>query len=134
LYRLLQWMDFKLDAVVYQLRMMNRSNVFTNYLITNDISNTGFGFNYHIDGSPGSRLLMALYLPDDPVRPLYTVGTLLRNQAPPEPASAANRKTEMRSRQSLGAIRFEELSDIDEERISRFIFDFERKLKKKHAQ
>jgi hypothetical protein len=134
LYRLLQWMDFKLDAAVYQLRVMSRGNVFTNYLVTNDISTTGFGFNYYINNSQGSRLLMALHLPDDPVRPLYVVGTLLRNQATPQPASAAEREMEMSSEQSLGAIRFEELSDIDEERISRFIFDFERRLKQKQAQ
>ncbi|MDR1397373.1 MAG: hypothetical protein LBJ14_06545 [Desulfarculales bacterium] len=131
LYRLLQWMDFKLDAVVYQMRVMNRGNVFTNYLVSNDISTTGFGFNYYIDYSLESRLLMALHLPDDPVRPLYVVGTLLRNQATPQPASAAERALEINSEQSLGAIRFEELSDIDEERISRFIFNFERKLKQK---
>jgi hypothetical protein len=135
LYRMLQWIDFKLDTVSYQLRVLSRNNIFTSYLVTNDISNTGFGFNYYIDQPLGSKLLMAMHLPDDPVRPLYVVGTLLRNQASPKQTiSLAQLEVEMSSEQSLGAIRFEDLNDLDEERISRFIFDFERRLKQKMTQ
>jgi hypothetical protein len=135
LYRMLQWIDFKLDTVNYQLRVLSRSNIFSNYLITNDISNTGFGFNYYIDQPLGAKLLMALHLPDEPMQPLYLVGTLLRNQASPKQAiTPAQREAEMKSEQSLGAIPFEELKDLDEERISRFIFDFERRVKQKMSQ
>ena len=125
IYRLMQWIDFKLDTLVFQMRTMSSNQAFTNYLITKDVSTTGFGFNHHIGLPLGTRLLLAMHLPDDPVRPLYTVGVLIRNSHPPSSdATPANQE-------GSGAIRFEELTDIDEERITRFCFNYERILKQK---
>ena len=122
IYSLLQWVDFKVDAALFQLRVLARNNIFNNHLITSDISTTGFGFTKPLDVPVNTKLLLSLHLPDDPVRPLYTVGVLIRNGE-----TTGGQPIE----QSPCAIRFDELSDMDEERISRFAFSYERKLKQK---
>ena len=117
LYAMMQWLNFKMDTVLYQLRVVSRSNIFTENLITTDISLNGFGFDKVIDAAVGSKLLLALHLPDEPVHPVYTVGILVRNSQGSGEAV------------SPGAVVFDELSDSDRERIARFAFSFERKLK-----
>ncbi len=119
LYAMMQWLNFKMDTVLYQLRVVSRSKVFTEHLLTSDLSVAGFAFGQKLNLALGSRLLLALHLPDEPVHPVYTVGVLVRdgmgcNDSP-----------------TPGAIVFEEISDADRERIARFAFSFERKLKNK---
>ena len=119
LYTMIQWLNFKMDIVIHQLRIMSRGRLFNNQLTTTDLSITGFGFASQIDAPVGSKLLMALHLPDAPTHPVYTTGTLVRNG------------DDNKDGQSMGAVVFEKLTDADSERIARFTFDSERKLKLK---
>lgn len=117
LYTMLQWLNFKMDALLYQMRLNSRTSIFSNFLTTTDLSIAGFGFTETIEANKGDKLLLAIHLPDEPVKPVYTVGTLVRNGQNGGDG------------QSLGAITFSEISEADQERIARFTFDYERKLK-----
>ena len=117
LYNMIQWLNFKMDTLLYQMRLNSRASIFNSVLTTTDLSITGFGFAETIGAQKGDRLLLALHLPDEPIRPVYTVGTLIRNG------------DDGNDEQSLGAIYFTEISEADQERIARFTFDYERKYK-----
>jgi hypothetical protein len=114
---MLQWLNFKIDTLLYQMRVLSRDNVFSNHLVTSDLSITGFGFAHRIDAPLNSKLLFSLHLPDNPVRPIYGVGKLSRNGCDDE------------SGREVGAILFEDVADSDRERIARYIFSHERKSK-----
>jgi hypothetical protein len=120
-YVMLQWLNFKIDTLLYQMRVLSRGNVFTNHLVTTDLSIAGFGFIHKIDAPLNSKLLFSLHLPDNPVHPIYGVGKLSRNGFDDE------------SGREVGAILFEDLTDSDRERIARYIFDYERKSKMQHG-
>jgi hypothetical protein len=120
LLKILSWLDFKLDLVLYHLRSQEHRQYFPYQGTTSEISGSGFGMAEPCELEPGSGMLFSLILPDAPWRPVVAVGEVVRtetdgNGAPP-------------------AVRFVEISDTDRERIIRFTFKKQRQELSRRAE
>ena len=117
LYNLINMVNTKLDIVLLQLQSLSRAKLFDQQLVTTDLSISGFGFEQTINIPVGTSLLLAIYLSDEPGRPLYALGQVLRN---------GDKNIEG---QSPGGIKFTEISEAAQERIIKFAFNYERRHK-----
>ena len=112
LLKVLQWLDFKLDLVLYHLRSQEQRQHFPYQATTTDISGSGFGLAEVCELELGSRMILSLTLPDAPSRPVVAVGEVVRSEPPGGGAASA--------------VRFVEISDTDRERIIHFTFQKQR--------
>jgi hypothetical protein len=116
LLQVLRWMDFKLEAILYHLRLRDRQALFPQHLEAVDISGSGLGVADPGDLQTGQRVLLSMSLPDSPNRTIYAVGEVSR--------VSAEQVAEGRAK---GAVRFVEISDADRERVIRFTFNLQRR-------
>ncbi len=120
LLKVLSWLDFKLDLVLYHLRSQDHQQHFPYNGTTTEISGSGFGLADPCEMDPGSRILLSLNLPDAPWRPIIALGEVVRTDA-----SISG---------SPSAVRFVEISDTDRERIIRFTFKKQRQELSRRAE
>ena len=111
----LKWLDFKLDLILHQLMQGETSPHFPHKAWTTDISGSGFGLQKAGGLKPGQKIVVELILPDQPYRPVYAVGEVVRAM-------------EGGSEQAAIGVRFAEISESDRERIIRFTFKEQRRL------
>lgn len=112
----LRWLDFKLDMVLHHIRSSERESVFPHHLETVDISGAGIGMIDCGQLKLGERIIMAFTLPDSPSQPIYCVGEVVR--VADEPACDG---------QARAAVRFQEIAEMDRERIIRYTFNQQRR-------
>lgn len=112
LLKVLHWLDFKLDLVLYHLRSRDQHQHFPYQGTTTDISGSGFGMAEPCEFEPGSLILLSLTLPNAPWRPVLAVGQVVRSDS-------VNQGT-------LSAVHFSDISDTDRERIIQFTFSKQR--------
>jgi Tfp pilus assembly protein PilZ len=117
LLQVMRWMDFKLETILYHLRVRDRQALFPQHIEVVDISGSGLGVADPGDLAVGSRVLLAMSLPDAPTRAIYAVGEVTRIS--PEQVAEGRAKA---------AIRFAEISDHDREQVIRFTFNLQRRL------
>jgi hypothetical protein len=115
LLKVLAWLDFKLDLVLYHLRSQDHKKHFPYQGSTTKISGSGFGLAEPCEMEPGSRVLVSIVLPDAPWRPVLALGEVVRSDAGTEAAGSA-----------ASAVRFVEISETDRERVIRFTFKKQR--------
>ncbi|MCB2188679.1 MAG: PilZ domain-containing protein [Deltaproteobacteria bacterium] len=109
---ILRWMDFKLDMILHHLRLQEMGVHFPLSAQTVDVSGSGFSLAQGDDLATGSRVLVQLLLPDQPTRPVYAVGEVVRSGGDPgQPAVGVN---------------FVEIAEVDRERIVRYTFQRQR--------
>lgn len=118
----IRWMDFKLDMVLYHLRMREHDLHFPHQLDIMDISGSGLGVAGVQALETGRRILLAVNLPNSPWRPLYAVGEVVRRDKREEADS------------DLVGINFVEIADADRERIIRFTFEQQRRQLARRSQ
>ena len=110
----LRWMDFKIDLVLHHLRLREHALHFPHQAMTTDISGSGVGLQHNLGLNVGSPVLLALYLPDNPSRPVYAVAEVVRVEDNQPGARAA--------------LRFGEIAESDRERVIRFGFAQQRRV------
>ncbi len=109
----MRWMDFKLDLVLHHLRLREQQVHFPHQATTTDVSGSGLGLDSNQGLTVGQRAMLALYLPEDPSRPVYAVAEVVRVADLQYGAKAA--------------FRFLEIAESDRERVIRFGFDQQRR-------
>lgn len=115
LLNVIRWMDFKIDMVLYHLRMREHDVHFPNKLEINDISGSGLGVVGDSELVPGQRLILSVNLPNSPWRPVYAVGEVVGTNKP-----------DAGGIDHVG-INFIEIAESDRERIIRFTFEQQRR-------
>jgi hypothetical protein len=120
LLKVLSWLDFKLDLVLYHLRSKDKEKLFPYQGTTTKISGSGFGLAEPCEIEPGGRLLVSIVLPDAPWRPVVALCEVVR--------------TEDAGSGATSAIRFVEITDTDRERIIRFTFKKQRQELSRRAE
>ncbi|MFH1060931.1 MAG: PilZ domain-containing protein [Pseudomonadota bacterium] len=110
----LRWMDFKIDLVLHHLRLREHALHFPHQGMTTDISGSGVGLEDNVALTVGGSVLVALYLPDNPSRPVYAGADVVRVEANQPGAKAA--------------LRFKDLAESDRERVIRFGFTQQRRM------
>jgi len=112
----LRWLDFKLDLLLHHMRNREQATFFPGRDTTTDLSGSGFGVVEPLGVEPGTRILISLALPDEPSRPVFALGEVVR-------ASQENQ-----SQGAAAAVRFLEIAESDRERVIRFTFTQQRRL------
>lgn len=110
----LRWMDFKVDLVLHHLRLREHALHFPHNTLTTDLSGSGVGLRQNVALNVGESVLMALYLPDNPSRPVYSVAEVVRVEENQPGARAA--------------LRFGDIAESDRERVIRFGFTQQRRI------
>lgn len=110
----LRWMDFKIDLILHHLRLREQALHFPNCSMTTDISGSGLGLEDNVALTVGDTVLMSLYLPDNPSRPVYAGAEVVRVEPGQTGAKAA--------------LRFIDLAESDRERVIRFGFAQQRRM------
>jgi hypothetical protein len=110
----LRWMDFKIDLALHHLRLREHALHFPHQAMTTDISGSGVGLKDNVALNVGETVLAALYLPDNPSRPVYAVSLVVRVEDNQPGARAA--------------LRFAEIAESDRERVIRFGFAQQRRI------
>ncbi len=123
IFKVLRWLDYKLDMILHQMRQADRQALFPRHLETVDISGCGFGISEAGDLKTGQRIILAMSLPDAPTRTIYAVGQVARVS-----------EEQVGEKQAQAAVQFVEISDNDRERIIRFTFNQQRRLLANRAQ
>jgi len=121
LLKVLRWLDFKLDLVLYQLRFRELAEHFPYQGTTLDISGTGVGFTGENLPPRGEKVLICLLLPDSPARPVLAVGQVVRVDPGPDGRTVA-------------AVTFQDIGEEDRERLIRFTFQKQRKQLAQRAE
>jgi len=112
LLKVLSWLDFKLDLVLYHLRSQEQAQHFPYQGTTINISGSGLALAEACELAPGSSVLLGIILPDAPWRPVLATGEVVRSESV--------------SGENTSAIRFLEISEVDRERIIHFTFQKQR--------
>jgi hypothetical protein len=120
LLKVLNWLDFKLDLVLYHLRSQDKRQHFPYQGSTTKISGSGFGLTEPCELEVGSPLLISIVLPDAPWRPVLALGEVVKADSTSEGAASA--------------VRFVEISETDRERIIRFTFKKQRQELSKRTE
>ena len=110
----MRWMDFKLDLILHHLRLREQQTHFPYQATTTDLSGSGLGLDRSEGVGVGERVMLALYLPENPSRPVYAMAEVVRVADVQYGAKAA--------------FRFLEIAEGDRERVIRFGFDQQRRL------
>ncbi len=110
----MRWMDFKLDLVLHHLRLREHQAHFPHQASTTDVSGSGVGIDQSDGITVGDRVMLALYLPESPSRPVYAVAEVVR---------VADAQYGAKS-----VFRFLEIAESDRERVIRFGFDQQRRM------
>lgn len=110
----LRWMDFKIDLVLHHLRLREHALHFPHQTMTTDVSGSGVGLQQNVALTVGEQVLQALYLPDNPSRPVYAVTEVVRVDENQPGARAA--------------LSFVEIAEGDRERVIRFGFAQQRRM------
>jgi hypothetical protein len=118
--KVLRWLDFKMDLILYHLRAQDQRQHFPYQGTTSDISGSGFGMKEPCELETGSRILMSIILPNAPWRPVLAVGEVVRSDT--------------LSEGTMSAVHFKEISDTDRERIIHFTFSKQRKELSRRAE
>ncbi len=118
--KVLRWLDFKLDMVLYHLRSQDQRQHFPYQGTTTDISGSGFGMVEPCELELGSRILMSITLPSAPWRPVMAVGEVVHSDSIREG--------------TLSAVHFSDISDTDRERIIHYTFSKQRKELSRRAE
>lgn len=118
--KVLSWLDYKLDLVLYHLRSRDQKQHFPYHGNTTKVSGSGFGLAEPCELEVGSRLLISITLPDAPWRPVLALGEVVRTDGASEGAASA--------------VSFVEISDMDRERIIRFTFKKQRQELSRRAE
>lgn len=111
----MQWLDFKLDLVLHQLRLSQHPLHFPTTTTTANLSGSGLGLAKAQGLAEGDNILLAVELPDAPYRAIYAAARVIWTAEPAGPGEVA------------AAVRFSEISDVDRERIIRFTFRQQRR-------
>lgn len=108
---LMRWLNFKMDLVLHHLRQRELGVHFPKEGNTTDLSGSGLGLENAPEVRVGDTLILAFTLPQNPSRPVYAVGEVVRlAQSPPN-----------------AAVTFREIAESDRERIIRYTFRQQRK-------
>ncbi len=121
LLKVLRWLDFKLDLVLYHLRFREMAEHFPHQGTTLDISGTGLGFTGEELPRRGETILVCLLLPDSPARPILAVGEVVR-------------EGQDQQGRPVAAVNFLDIGEEDRERLIRFTFQKQRKQLAKRAE
>lgn len=118
----LKWLDYKLDLVLYHLTSPKVAAFFPQHAVTSDISGSGLSLANTGDLKVGQRILLNICLSDSPSRTIYAVGEVVRVDSAEEAG------------EPFTAVRFEDISEEDRERIVRYNFRQQRKDLAKRAE
>ncbi len=111
----LRWLDFKLDLILYHLRLSQHELHFPYVTHTTDISGSGMGLADPQGLAVGDTILFVLELPDAPYRAIYGSAKVIWLKENPKPGEAPC------------AVQLVDISEVDRERIVRFTFQQQRR-------
>ena len=121
LLKVLRWLDFKQDLVLYHLRFREMAEHFPYRATTLDISGTGLGFTGEDLPAQGDKVLICLPLPDSPARPILAAGEVVRVTREP-------------GGRTVAAVTFLDIGEEDQERLIRFTFQKQRQQLAQRAE